>query len=164
MTHKTAITDPQLEQDARALFDAVRKLIQTYQFRDRDRTCYHNISVTQCYALEALARDGAMGVNCIASKLRIEKSSASRMLDSLEDKGYVRRKTDPRDGRARIVEMTRKGKRLHDEIVEELVDEKREILAGVGKSARAAAISIVDELSRVAQGRFTEVNRECGPE
>jgi len=164
MTPITTTTDQQLEQDSRALFAAVRKLLRTYQFRDRQRTCYYDISVTQCYALEALAQRGAMGVNDLSSELRLEKSSASRMLDSLEDKGYVRRKADPRDGRARLVEMTEKGWRVHDQIVEELVNEKREILTGVSKSARAAAIRIVAELARVADDRFGETNGDCGVE
>ena len=161
MATRTTITDEQLDQDARALFGAVRKLLQIYQFRDRQRTCYHDISVTQCYALEALARDGAMGVNRLSNTLRLEKSSASRMLDSLEDKGYIRRKTDPRDGRAKFIEMTGKGRRVHDEIVEELIEEKREILAGAGKSARAAAIRIINDMVRVAEGRFGNTTGPC---
>lgn len=164
MTTGAKITDHQLDHDARALFGAIRKLLRIYQFRDRQRTCYHDISVTQCYALETLARDGAMGVNRLSSKLRLEKSSASRMLDSLEQKGYVRRKDDPRDGRARIIEMTSKGRRVHDEIVEELVEEKRELLAGVGKSARAAAIRILFDLARVAEDRFGDVTGSCDSE
>ena len=156
MTTKTPTTDPRLDQDAAALFAAVRKLLKTYQFRDRQRICYRDISATQCHALESLARHGAMGVNALAGELHLEKSSASRMLDSLEEKGYVASGNDPRDGRARIVELTRKGKRLHDEIVEELVEEKREILAGMGAGARTAAITVVEELSRVAECRFTK--------
>src|SRR5690606_18937495 len=46
--------DPQLARDAAALQRALSDLIRVYQFRDRDRICCHDISVSQCYALEAL--------------------------------------------------------------------------------------------------------------
>lgn len=161
MATRTTTTDAQLEQDARALFAAVRKLLRIYQFRDRQRLCYHDISVTQCYALEALVRSGAMSVNRLSSELRLEKSSASRMVDSLEGKKYVRRTPDPRDRRARIVEMTAEGRRVHDEIVEELVEEKRQLFDGVGKSTRAAAIRIVGEMARVAEERFGDSSGSC---
>lgn len=160
MTDATT-TDMQLENDARALFTAVRNLLQKYQFRDRQRTCYRDISVTQCYALEALSQNGAMGVNRLSSELRLEKSSASRMIDSLEDKGYVRRAADPQDGRAKIVELTSEGQRIHDEIVEELVEEKRVLLTDISPSARATTIDIIAEMARIADDRFGDGTDSC---
>ncbi len=150
-------TDIDLDRDAEELHAAVRSLLRIYQFRDRQRTCYHDISVTQCYALEAL-QGGALRLLEIAEALNLEKSSASRMIDSLEDKGYVRRAADPSDGRASVIDITRRGQALHDNIVAALVDEKRELLAGVGKASRRAAIRIINELSRSAAERFSD---EC---
>ena len=49
-----------LQADSLALHEALADLVRAYQFRDRDRICCHDISVTQCYALEALKRDGPM--------------------------------------------------------------------------------------------------------
>ena len=161
MTARTTPTDARLDRDARALFAVIRKLLQTYQFRDRQRICYHDITVTQCYALEALAREGAMGVNRIAKALRLEKSSASRMLDALEAKGYVRRTADPNDGRAKVIEITPRGRRLHDDIVEELVQEKRDLLSGISAAGRAEAIRIIGELSRLADTRFGDAIDPC---
>lgn len=47
-----------IDADAEALHTAVADLVRVYQFRDRDRICCHDISVTQCYALEALVEHG----------------------------------------------------------------------------------------------------------
>lgn len=156
----TTRTDPdiELEQDARALYAAVRNLVHTYQIRDRQRTCYYDISVTQCHALEALVRRGPMGLNEIAAELRLEKSSASRMVDGLEEKDYVRRMPDPQDGRALQLVITPNGLRVHDRIVEDLVEEKRRLLDGVGKATRRAAIRIVGELAKTAAERFREAD------
>jgi len=49
------------------LFGALSDLVRVYQFRDRDRICCYDVSVTQCYALEALARRSAMTLNDLAT-------------------------------------------------------------------------------------------------
>jgi hypothetical protein len=38
--------------DAETFHAALSELVRVYQFRDRDRICCHDVSVTQCYALE----------------------------------------------------------------------------------------------------------------
>jgi hypothetical protein len=78
---------PALEKPARPagwrptppLHEALSELVRVYQFRDRDRICCHDISVTQCYALEALLRRGPCGLNELAAELYLDKSTASAL-------------------------------------------------------------------------------------
>ena len=58
----------QLMQDARALQAAVAELVRIYQVRDRDRICCHDISVTQCHALEVLVARGPMRAQAMAER------------------------------------------------------------------------------------------------
>ena len=78
--------DAELSRDAARLYDALSDLIRVYQFRDRDRICCHDLSVTQCYALEALVRRGPLTMNELAARLFLDKSTASRVVDALERK------------------------------------------------------------------------------
>ena len=55
--------DSSLEQDAENLYAALSELVRVYQFRDRDTICCYDVSVTQCYAIEALLRRGPSGLN-----------------------------------------------------------------------------------------------------
>src|SRR6185295_17411735 len=80
-----------LEVDATSLHEALTELVRVYQFRDRDRICCHDISVTQCYALEALLRRGPSGLNELAAELYLDKSTASRVVAALQRKKYVSR-------------------------------------------------------------------------
>src|SRR6185503_4151377 len=96
-----------LERDAASFYKAVSHLVRIYQFRDRQRICYRDISVTQCYALSALIAGGPMRLDALAGELFLDKSTTSRVVDSLEGKGYVRRGEDRLDGRALRVEATR---------------------------------------------------------
>src|SRR4026209_916514 len=65
---KPAAHAARLEADAGALHEALTELVRVYQFRDRDRICCHDISVTQCYALDALLRRGPSGLNELAAE------------------------------------------------------------------------------------------------
>src|SRR4029450_8752881 len=89
-----------LERDAVALQSAVADLVRVYQFRDRDRICCHDVSVTQCYALETLVQQGPMRLSALAERLFLDKSTTSRVVSTLVRKGYVEQGPDARDRRA----------------------------------------------------------------
>ncbi len=60
------------------------------------------------FVFQRLAPDGATG-NDVAEHLGVTKQAASEMIDDLEERGYVERRPHPRDGRAKIVVLTRRG-------------------------------------------------------
>jgi MarR family 2-MHQ and catechol resistance regulon transcriptional repressor len=66
-----------LIEDADALNSAVSDLVRVYQFRDRDRICCYDISVTQCYALETLVEHGPMRSQSLAERLLLDKGMQS---------------------------------------------------------------------------------------
>src|SRR3954471_23146414 len=98
--------DTALDRDAADLHTAVSDLVRVYQFRDRDRICCHDVSVTQCYALEAVIRRGPITLGEVAAELYLDKSTASRVVGTLERKRYVTRSPHPTDGRAVLVKPT----------------------------------------------------------
>src|ERR1044072_3566354 len=75
--------DPGLASDAVALHRVLSDLTRMLQFRDRDRICCHDVSVTQCYALEALVARGEQTLNELAGELYLAKSTARRVVDAL---------------------------------------------------------------------------------
>ena len=89
-----------LDRDAEALQSAVADLVRVYQFRDRDRICCHDVSVTQCYALETLVEQGPLRLGALAQRLFLDKSTTSRVVATLVKKGYVEQQPDASDGRA----------------------------------------------------------------
>src|SRR6187549_1528620 len=108
--------DGTLHDDARAVHQALSELVRVYQFRDRDKICCHDVSVTQCYALEALLRRGPSGLGELAVELYLDKSTASRVVSALKRKGYVTQVSHPDDGRAVVLTVTAAGRRLYDRI------------------------------------------------
>jgi len=149
--------DPILERDARDLHKALSELVRVYQFRDRRRICYYDVSVTQCYAIAALMRDAGMTLNELAGKLYLDKSTASRVVDSLERKGYVHRSADPADGRALRLVATEKGKRLHARIDQDLIEETKKLVAEFDPDVRQATGRLIAQFARAAADRFSSL-------
>jgi DNA-binding MarR family transcriptional regulator len=155
-------TEPaELQSDANALHNALAELVRVYQFRDRDRICCHDVSVTQCYAIEALLRRGPSGLNELAADLYLDKSTASRVVATLERKGYVSREAHPNDGRAIVLSVTPAGKRLHDRIRKDLVAETRDLLQDVEPEVREAAARLILRLARAAAVRSGVAGPGC---
>ena len=150
-----------LDQDAEALHSALNELVRVYQFRDRDRICCHDVSVTQCYAIEALVRRGPSGLNDLAADLYLEKSTASRVVATLERKGYVTRSAHPEDGRAIVLNVTAAGRRLHDRIRKDLVNEARGLLHDFEPEVREGAARLILRLARAAAARSGVSGPSC---
>jgi MarR family 2-MHQ and catechol resistance regulon transcriptional repressor len=142
-----------LDADAAALHEALSELVRVYQFRDRDHICCHDISVTQCYALEALLRRGPSSLNELAAELYLDKSTASRVVASLERKRYVTRASHPEDRRAIVLTVTPAGRRLCETIREDLVAEARALLADFEPEVREGAARLILRLARAAAAR-----------
>jgi DNA-binding MarR family transcriptional regulator len=133
------------------------ELVRVYQFRDRTRICYYDLSVTQCYAVSAVVAHGPMPLNGLADVLYLDKSTTSRVVDSLERKGYVVRTADPQDGRALRLKATRKGHTIHARIENDLVEEMKKLLEAVDPEVRQETIRLVARLARTAKTRFSRV-------
>lgn len=153
--------DPALRRDAEDLHEALSELVRVYQFRDRTSICCHGISVTQCYALEAVVQRGSITLNDLAALLWLDKSTASRVVDGLEKAGHVRRLPNPADGRSILLEPTAPGRALHARIVQDLIEEEKALLADFDPEVRQATARLIARLARAVSERASRV-RGCG--
>jgi DNA-binding MarR family transcriptional regulator len=155
------LADPMLERDTEALYEALSELIRVYQFRDRDRICCYDVSVTQCYALEALARRSAMTLNDLAAHLYLDKSTASRVVDALERKAYVERTPHPEDRRAVQLTLTETGREMYRTIQRDILTEEKHLLAGFDPEVRQAMTQLITRLARAAAARVETGGGSC---
>lgn len=143
-----------LDRDAVALQAAVADLVRVYQFRDRDRICCHDVSVTQCYALETLIDQGPMRLSTLAGQLFLDKSTTSRVVSTLVRKGYVQQRADAKDGRATTLTATRQGQRLCGRIKDDLVDQQKQLLQDLDPDVRTGVVQLLRRLAQAADARF----------
>ncbi|MGH2570740.1 MAG: MarR family winged helix-turn-helix transcriptional regulator [bacterium] len=155
------IDHPDLQRDAEELHEALSELVRVYQFRDRTSICCHGISVTQCYALEAVLQKESITMNELAAMLWLDKSTASRVVDGLEEAGYVRRAPNPSDGRSLLLEPTSAGRALHGRIVRGLIAEKKTMLQDFDPGVRREVARLIARLARAAAGRARGTDQGC---
>ena len=148
-----ASSQPALLKDAARLQKSLSELIRVLQFRDRDRACCYDLSVSQCHALEALISHGPMPVTQLGDHLYLEKSTASRLAKSLLDKELVRKRAPLSDGRVVILQVTEGGHRLARRIMKDLSEEYMELLEEFDPEVRAALPRLLDLLIRNISGR-----------
>lgn len=150
-----------LEKDTIALYHALNELIRIYQFRDRDRICCHDISITQCHALEELVHNGPLMLNELGDYLHLDKSTTSRVVDSLERKGYAVRLVHPKDSRALELKATCAGARLHRRIMDEILEEEEGVLSGLSAEVRRALPGVLRKLAQAATNRSKMLSARC---
>ena len=83
----------------------------------------------------------------VAARGQMTKQAANRLIRHLEDHGYIKLEPDPTDQRARVVRLTKRGRRLIREIrmaVEEVEAEWEERL---GRKRLGALRAILKELA-----------------
>ena len=157
MTTNTVKEDKALVRDSRALRKAMLELVRLYQFRDRDRICCYDISVTQYYAIEALLRRGELTLKQLAAELNMDKSTVSRTIASLVRKKYVRKKDYPEDGRFVLLNATADGRKIFDRIEEDLTKELKDLICDFDPDIRRATTSLIACLAKASKDKFIAV-------
>lgn len=143
------VLDPTLGDDAARFSAALEDLARIYQLQDPRRTCTYGITLTECYALEAVVEKGPLTVNAIASELALDKSTASRAVASLVKKGLTRRRGQPRDRRSVAVSSTSSGARLYRRIREGGRRNHRDLLERFPPEVRRAAAELLHRLATI---------------
>ena len=159
--HPSTGPDASLEEDAVGLHRALTELVRVYQFRDRDRICCYDISVTQCYALEAVVQEQPLTLNGLAARLYLDKSTASRVVDALEKKGYVERQPSPEDRRALNLVATEAGADLYARIDADILAGERALLAEFPHEVRHSMTRLFGQLARAAAARVDSSGGTC---
>jgi DNA-binding MarR family transcriptional regulator len=145
--------DPRLDRDAAELHAALTELIRVYQFRNRENISQFDLSVTQAQALEAITEHGPLSLNDLAGRLFLDKSTTSRVIDSLERKGFARREVNPADRRSLHLNATPEGRQLLDTIKTGILAEERGMLAEFEPAVRREMSRLIGRLSRTAAAR-----------
>ena len=153
--------DPRLERDAADLHGALSELIRVCQFRDRDRICRHDLSVTQCHALEVIGEAGTLSMNELAARLFLDKSTTSRVVDSLERKQFARREANPADRRSLVLSVTDEGHALLQTIRADILGEEKRLLAEFEPAVRREMIRLISRLGRAAAARVDTTGGTC---
>ena len=97
--------------------------------------------------LEALLHKGSLPVNEIGKKVLLTSGSITVAIDRLETKGLVERRAHGTDRRARIVHLTREGRKLITRIyADHAADMEKLAAASLSKSERKTLIGLLKQI------------------
>lgn len=130
------MTEDRLDRQAGELDRLLTALIKRYQFRNRNKICCGDVTVSQCYVLKELSDHGSLAMTRLAGLMRLSLSSLTRVVDQLEAKGYAARRRLPADRRVIYVEMTPAGKAVLKRIEGMIHRSEREALEKMTPAAR----------------------------
>lgn len=104
--------------------------------------------------LEALLHKGPLPVNEIGKKVLLTSGSITTAVDRLEDKGLVERRAHGTDRRAKIVHLTKEGKKLITRVYNDhAADMERLAAASLTKKERETLIHLLKQIGFEASGR-----------
>lgn len=145
------------------LRDVVRLFLQAQRELS---ACCSDATAKECQALLLLgAAPEPLTVLEFASRMGLEKTWASRLVDRLVRDGLVRRADHPTDGRSRLLELTRKGRQEHAKLDRSLNAHAVNLLGCVPAAERPGverALTVLrDALTRCLAATGPEENRSC---
>jgi DNA-binding MarR family transcriptional regulator len=103
--------------EAAVLQDQVIAFLRAFGLhRPSETPCGKPVPVSEAHALSELAREDGITQRELAERLRLEKSTVSRLVGNLEARGWVERERHPGDGRALLLHLTERGESAAAEI------------------------------------------------
>lgn len=99
---------------AERIHDLLMELVRVVGLHQLDRAVpEHSVSLAQVFALHELDTGTSMSQRDLADRLRLEKSTVSRLVADLDRKGLLERERDPANRRVYRLRITPAGHALH---------------------------------------------------
>jgi DNA-binding MarR family transcriptional regulator len=143
--------DHVVTEDFRAL---LQEFIRRFGLLAADRTpCGKPLASSDAHALMLLleAGDDGMLSSTLATKLGVDKSTASRTAARLTESGHITAGPASRDGRARPIQLTKRGARLAQEVEAASRDRFTQLLKHLAPRRRADVVTALRDLNAALQ-------------
>ena len=93
------------------LQQSLMHFIRSFGLHQPEQTpCGQALTVSEAHALSTLATTSQLSQQDLAEQLGLEKSSVSRLLTKLEQRGWVKRHDSQHDGRSKVLQLSETGK------------------------------------------------------
>jgi DNA-binding MarR family transcriptional regulator len=114
------------------------------------------VSVSEAHALLELQRVGSLTATELSRSLRLEKSTVSRLVRLLDDRGWLVRRVDTRDGRVLHLRLSAAGRRVAKRLAEARRRQLRALLDRVPPADRAGVARTLEILGGAARAHAVE--------
>jgi DNA-binding MarR family transcriptional regulator len=98
------------------------------------------------YQIFGNIRTGGIRLTELAGRAQLSLAAASELVNDLVDSGYLTRRADPADGRAKLIDLTPRGVRLMADAGDRVADIERRWARMVGESDYAQMCATMQRL------------------
>lgn len=109
------------------------------------------LSMPQFSMMMQMYHRGACGMSEVSERFEITPAAASQLVDKLVQSGFIMRQEDPNDRRAKLLDLTQKGRELIERGIEERYRWVGEMEAKLTAEERAQISQALDIMTRTAQ-------------
>lgn len=120
-----------------------------------------SLSLSELYALSILAEEAPLSQQDLGAALALEKSSVSRLVQQLEQRGWVLRDRDPNDNRLRLLRLSAEGQRISNVVGQRMHERHAEVFQQLTPEDQAALLQGLTALRRAL--RDTPLRSESRP-
>lgn len=122
----------------------IRRLSQQSNqvFQDEMKRIGADVTSVQFASMQAIELHGEMEQSQIAQSIHYDKATIGGVIDRLEKRGWVERKANPKDRRAKLVTLTREGRKALEEITPVVNALQDQVVANLNDDERAMFIQL----------------------
>ena len=127
----------------------------------RPRWTAADLTFTQLRALSVLARKQPQRMSDLADALDMTPASASALVDRIDQRGFVTRRSDPDDRRTVLVELSRRGQHILDVMERGSSDHFSRLIEKMTPNERDALATTLRAFLRIGAEMGDGKSRKC---
>jgi DNA-binding MarR family transcriptional regulator len=125
----------------------------------REPVARRGVTPTRLTAMVTLEKCGPMRPGDLADRLSVTAASMSRLVEALEEGGWVDREPDPEDRRARLLSLSAEGRGTLETLRREGTGELADAIRALPQAERARLAAALPVLMRLSDELMTSPRR-----
>jgi DNA-binding MarR family transcriptional regulator len=112
----------------------------------------YGLTIPEWRVLAMVGRFGTLSPSAVGEWTAMDKVKVSRAAASLVERGLLRQTPDPRDGRGRLLRLTRKGIAVHQGMIPLAHELEEQLAEGMSRTEWNGLLKALEKLSAHVQG------------
>ncbi|MDO9508914.1 MAG: MarR family transcriptional regulator [Thermovirgaceae bacterium] len=150
-------------EQAIGLREATRELVRSLSLLDKDRASCCGVTLSQCHAIVGIGGVGRIAPSVLAELLRLDRSTVTRVVDSLVAQGFVLREQEPADRRSIVLGLTEKGQEFFVSTEKAMEEFYESILKKIPSHERSVLTSGVRAIAKAFEAKGCTCFSQIGP-
>ncbi|MCL5256702.1 MAG: MarR family winged helix-turn-helix transcriptional regulator [Chloroflexi bacterium] len=140
------MADDGLESFVTEMADLYKVIARGNRLLGRDEVFCHGLTVLQAETLDEIAKRDSVNMNELSAIMFLARSTMTRVVDPLVERGLVSRYQDPRDRRVVYLKSTEEGQQARQIVMRCLLDAQKEVLSKIKPGDRDTVLYALREL------------------